>query len=169
MDKITWIKGYEGHYSINENGDVLSHKYGYSKPIKRFVNNGGYEYYTLSKANKQKAIVIHKLVATTFIGERPNNMQINHIDGNKFNNHVSNLEYISASENIKHAYKNGLMTNVYKGLSEKNSRELIDVQTGIFYNSIKEASELLNINYSRLINMVSGSQKNKTNLKYAWQ
>jgi hypothetical protein len=167
MTTELWIKGYEGSYSINTFGDVFSWKYKRKKQLKRNINLSGYQYYCLSLNNNVKTITVHKLVAQTFISERPENMQINHIDGNKLNNSVSNLEYVSASDNIKHAYKNGLMTNVYKGLIEKNSRILLDTQTGIFYNSIKEASKYLCIDYSRLMNMVCGTQKNKTNLIYA--
>lgn len=167
MDNITWIKGYEGQYSINKNGDVMSYKYKIAKQLKRNVNTQGYEYYKLSNGSKLKNYTIHKLVASTFIGLVQDNMQVNHIDGNKLNNNLLNLEYVTPSENIHHAYNNKLMANVFKGLKEKNSRVLIDTQTGVFYDSIKEASELLCINYSKLMNMICGAQKNKTNLNYA--
>lgn len=167
MTTELFIKGYEGHYSINAFGDVFSWKYGAKKQLKRNVNSKGYQYYCLSLNNKIKNITVHKLVAQTFISDRPLNMQVNHIDGNKLNNQASNLEYVTPSENIKHAYTNGLMSNVYKGLTDKNSRILLDTQTGIFYNSIKDASKCLCIDYSVLMNMVCGTQKNKTNLIYA--
>jgi hypothetical protein len=167
MTTELWIEGYEEHYSINTFGDVFSWKYGSKKQLKRNINTKGYQYYCLSLNNKVKNITVHKLVAQTFISNRPKNMQINHIDGDKFNNQVLNLEYVTPSQNINHAYNNGLMNNVFKGLTEKNSRILLDTETGIFYNSIKEASKYLCIDYSKLMNMVCGTQKNKTNLIYA--
>lgn len=161
------IIGFNGKYMINNNGDVISYVYKTPRKLKRNLNSGGYEYYKLHDGNKFKNFLVHKLVAEHFLFIKSDKVQINHIDGNKTNNNVSNLEYVTASENIKHAYKSGLMTNVLNALTKSNSKILVDTQTGIFYNSIKEASELLNIDYSRLMNMVGGTQKNKTNLIYA--
>ena len=51
---------------------------------------------------------MHRIVMAAFVGICPEGYQVNHIDGNKGNNHISNLEYVTSKENVLHAYKNGL-------------------------------------------------------------
>ena len=78
--------------------------------LKGFVNKKGYKQVTLYDDNgKPKTMRVHKLVALTFIENENNLPQINHIDGNKLNNEVSNLEWISNYDNMQHAIKNGLI------------------------------------------------------------
>lgn len=66
---------------------------------------------------------MYKLVAETFIGPCPYGMGVNHIDGNKLNNHFTNLEYVTPSDNSKHAYRIGLKSN----RGETNGRSKITV------------------------------------------
>lgn len=78
--------------------------------LKGFINKKGYRQVTLYDDNgKPKTLRVHKLVALTFIENENNLPQINHIDGNKLNNEVSNLEWISNYDNMQHAIKNGLI------------------------------------------------------------
>ena len=78
--------------------------------LKGFINKKGYKQVTLYDDNgKPKTLRVHKLVAITFIENENNLPQINHIDGNKLNNEVSNLEWISNYDNMQHAIKNGLI------------------------------------------------------------
>ena len=78
--------------------------------LKEFINKKGYKQVTLYDDNrKPKTMRVHKLVALTFIENENNLPQINHIDGNKLNNEVSNLEWISNYDNMQHAIKNGLI------------------------------------------------------------
>lgn len=78
--------------------------------LKGFINKKGYKQVTLYDDNgKPKTMRVHKLVALAFIENKNNLPQINHIDGNKLNNEVSNLEWISNYDNMQHAIKNGLI------------------------------------------------------------
>jgi len=99
------IKGYEGLYEICENGKVLSFK---RRPsiLKQVLS----VYYKvgLTKEGKQKFHPIHRLLAIAFIPNPLNKPCINHIDGNKLNNDLSNLEWCTHSENAIHAFKLGL-------------------------------------------------------------
>lgn len=73
--------------------------------MKSFINKYGYvEYILRDSSNKRKHIQSHRIVASLYIPNPYNKPQVNHIDGNKLNNHISNLEWCTASENEKHSF-----------------------------------------------------------------
>lgn len=108
------VKGYEHLYQINDNGVVFRN----NKQLKPYENNNGYLYATLCKNGKPKHIYVHRLVAEAFLPLIDGKNHINHIDGNKKNNNVNNLEWCNRSENMKHAYRLGLAHVVNKKLSD---------------------------------------------------
>jgi len=69
----------------------------------------GYQRVILQKNCLQKQFLVHRLVAAAFIGTCPVGKQVNHLDGDKLNNQPSNLEYVTQSENMQHAYRSGLL------------------------------------------------------------
>ena len=112
------IEGYEKLYQISNFGNIKSldryiiNKNGEKQyfPGKYLIQrlNDGYLRVTLSKNNKQRTFRVNILVAKAFIPNPENKPEVNHIDGNKENNKVDNLEWNTRSENELHAYKNGL-------------------------------------------------------------
>ena len=77
--------------------------------LKQTLNNHGYPCVTIKYLDgHQKVVATHRLVALAFLPNPDNKPQINHIDGNKQNNNISNLEWCTASENLKHAFRTGL-------------------------------------------------------------
>lgn len=101
------LKGTFGLYKISEYGDILRVDKG--TLLKHLIMTGhGYYYVDISVRGKKIRQVIHRSVARHFLGEKKDGVVINHIDGNKLNNHYSNLEYCTPSENILHAYRLGL-------------------------------------------------------------
>lgn len=111
---MRYVESIDGNYIVYENGRV------YSKISKRFLNPALSPNGYLTYSNKLGSV--HRLVAKSFISEIPEGMVVNHKDGNKLNNSVDNLEIITHSENIKHAYKNGLIKSM---VGEKNHRAKI--------------------------------------------
>lgn len=103
------IKNYEGYYQVSNLGNVKSlsrkigNKYYKSKMLKK-SDNRGYLQVQLWKHSNMKWSLIHRLVAEAFIPNPEHKLQVNHIDGNKSNNEVSNLEWVSRSENQLHSY-----------------------------------------------------------------
>ena len=102
------IIGYEGHYKVSNYGRVKGSYRGLNKILRPTVNPDGYIYFRLSLNNELNGKLAHVLVAKAFIDNPQNKPQVNHCDGMKWNNHVSNLEWVTPSENQHHAYKIGL-------------------------------------------------------------
>ena len=96
--EIKDVQGYEGEYTIREDGQVFSIKSG--KPLKQQLNKRYLEV-VLCKNSKQKHFYVHRLVASHFIGPIPKGMEVNHIDHDRMNNSASNLEICTPSENMK--------------------------------------------------------------------
>lgn len=107
------IPGYEGYYSVSSLGQVRRDKRAngtfVGRILKQKINRNGYAVVVPHRGGVGKRSTVHSLVVLAFIGPRSAKMQINHKDGIKHNNSVQNLEYVTASQNIRHAYDSGLM------------------------------------------------------------
>lgn len=124
MNRCEWrdVKGYEGLYKVNQNGDVISlkmwngHEYvSREKPyhMKPSNTSTGYKKVELSKNGERKSHKIHRLVAFAFIENKEGKPIINHKDGNPLNNNVENLEWCTQKENVNHACRTGLKRKNY--------------------------------------------------------
>lgn len=123
-----------------------------------------------------KNILVHRLVAISFINNPLNNPQVNHIDGNKMNNNVDNLEWVTRSENVKHSYKKlgriGISYN--KGKTGKNNpNSKITLQYSLEGDLIKkwdskiQASKELKIDSGSISKCCKGIRKTAGN--YIWK
>lgn len=155
------IKGYEGLYSINDQGEVYSYITG--KILTPHTCSSGYLKVILCKNKVHKNRMIHRLVAEAFIPNHDGKPTVNHIDGNKQNNCVSNLEWNTYSENLKHAYSYGLNCwNKKKGrpmrpvhMIDKKSGEILKT-----YGSISEAvKEVGGERQSQIVDVCRGRRK----------
>jgi hypothetical protein len=114
------IEGYEGLYQVSNLGRVKSLRS--NKILKQQTDKNGYKRVILSYLNKQKCFQVHRLVAIAFILNTDDKPTVNHEDGNKENNLVSNLSWATNSEQTKHAIKNKLIDlskRDYKSIIEK--------------------------------------------------
>jgi len=102
---------YIGKYEVSDDGKVrsaINGRFKGSKPgriLNQVLDNKGYLRVNLYFNAKGRPTRVHGIVAEAFLGERPEGMTVNHIDGNKTNNHVENLEYVSNKENVRHAHR----------------------------------------------------------------
>lgn len=100
------VKGFEGIYEVSNIGRV--HHISTQRIKKASVTKNGYNYVALWKNNKHKHMLLHRLIAIAFIPNPLKKSQVNHKDGNKLNNALENLEWVTHQENGVHAYKTGL-------------------------------------------------------------
>lgn len=131
------VKNYEGLYQVSNLGNIKSldrivetkNRKNYlrkGKVQKKSVNSFGYETVGFTVDSKTKIYRVHRLVALSFIENTENKPQINHIDGNKTNNNVNNLEWCTSSENQIHSVSTGLSNPSYPLLKgSKNGRSLL--------------------------------------------
>jgi len=131
-------------YLINVNGEIKSPR---GIILKNNISNSGYICINI----KNKGYFIHRAIAFAFIENKNNYPQINHIDGNKLNNNLSNLEWCTRSQNIRHMYDTGLKPytpSYYKGkfgAEHNRSKAVIHIETGKVYGSQSEAQRELNL------------------------
>jgi hypothetical protein len=118
------IPGYEGKYFATSNGEIYSYpRNGTIKEIRKLkysLDKDGYFIVCLRSNNNRKTYRVAGLIAKTFIGFPVNiYMQVNHKDGVKLNNDVSNLEWVTCKVNIKHAWNKGLCCKDRESLSKR--------------------------------------------------
>lgn len=151
------IKGYE-NYLISNMGNVINSVNG--KVISQHITNGYYQV-RLFKNGKVKHLTVHRLVAEAFI-PNPNNLKtVDHISGKRTDNRVSNLQWLSQSDNSKKFWKeqiteeqrakyNEMRIKGQQGAKKSCSIPIICIETGKVYPSTQEASRELNIQHSNI-------------------
>ena len=126
-------------YLVSNTGRVISTARGEARELKPQQDAIGYLHYRLYPEDKRfgsygpkrgvkpKLFKAHRLVAETFIPDGDTTLQINHKDGDKHNNEVTNLEYCTAQENIQHSWDLGIRANVHKKVAIKNRKPLVAI------------------------------------------
>ena len=145
------ISGFEGLYKVSDCGQVKSlPRKGSLKEriLKLGLNNSGYHHVCLCKDGKQKTFQVHRLVALAFL-DGDNTLTVNHIDECKANNHVSNLEYLSNTDNIRAWNKNNperkaeIIKKAAEAAQKACSQQVLDTQNGKTFPSIIAASRYM--------------------------
>ena len=171
VGEMKQIKNY-GDYLINEEGLIYSTKRNlFLKPSK---NRGGYLWVNLSKKGKSRQFRIHRLVAEAFILNSENKPCVNHIDGIKLNNNVSNLEWCTFGENLSHAFRTGLTKHNMvgkKGKLHPRSKAVnqYDLENNFIktWESIADAVRGLQIQSSGICAVCKGNRKTHNN--FIWR
>lgn len=162
------ISNYEGLYQISSFGRVKSLKCGRQKILKLGSNPLGYSIIGLWKDKKQKFFPVHRIVATTFISNPKNKPEVNHIDGNKKNNNIDNLEWVTKSENMKHAIRTGLLV-IKRSIQIPKQIEQLDLENNLIktWDNCKEIVEQLKVADSHIYKCCTN--KAKTAYGYKWR
>jgi hypothetical protein len=172
------IKGFEGLYQISNYGRLKSFKvYPEGKILKLTNKNGDYFSVVLQGIGfKPRSIRIHRLVAEAFLPNPCNLPEINHIDGNKQNNHISNLEWVTKSQNVVHSmtmlhpHQNDGIKNYNKFIKTtpvmQLTKEGLPIKT---YLNCKEASKQTGICHRDILLVANHQPKRKTAGGYKWE
>ena len=167
---------YSQYYEVSNLGRLRNTKTKYI--VNQTISKTGYYGYcaTLGQRNKYKLFKIHRAVAESFIPNPNNYPMINHIDGNKLNNCVNNLEWCTNKYNIHHAMNMGLLDDNLKKLKELNIQKAkgvkainIKTQNIIEFKSIIEASNFLGDKAKRRHITEVANGKRKTAYGYKWE
>ena len=178
------VVGFEGLYQVSNLGRIKSlQKYipykdgrlrNYPEKILKQNKVGrGYLYLSLYNNDVIRQQYVHRLVAQAFIVNANNFDYINHIDGCKTNNCVSNLEWCNNSMNMKHAYMMGLIKPNTQNLVEAHSKKVVqltcDCTLVAEFNSVKDAAHYYGYNLSNIARVCRREKSSKTYKGYIWR
>lgn len=132
-------------YSITKDGKLFNSKT--NKWLKGQISKNGYFTYCISFINEKKRLYAHRMVMETFQpNEESKNLEVNHKDGNKLNNNLNNLEWVTSQENKKHAIENNLASACYKKVFCFDKEKQLIAE----YKSLNEATKLTGFSTSTL-------------------
>ena len=163
------INGFED-YCISSYGRVWSNKT--RKILTPVIRSKTCPYYSVCLLNKERQVTypIHRLVAEYFLGSEPK-AEVNHIDGDKKNNNVSNLEWVTKSENANHAFKLGLRKNkpsqIEKAIKSRQ-RPIRNIESGNEYESIAECARSMNVKKSGISKCLNGTRPHYMGLHFEY-
>jgi hypothetical protein len=171
MEIFKPIPDYEGLYEASNFGNIKSLKSKHNKIIvlKKSKDRSGYEIVQLCKDGHHSTKTVHRLVMTAFYGL--SNMVVNHIDGIKSNNNIENLEYVSSSENSRHAIENKLwIPNTFKIAESKRKKVLmICPESNQILNTFESAHDAAKQTGFNRGNISTGCRLNKIFYGRKWQ
>lgn len=157
------VEGFEGMYQINSEGELRSLRYRGSGRVHilKQTTSRGYKVVNLTKEGKQRVYRVHRLVAKAFLPNPENKPEVDHIDGDRSNNCLSNLRWVSGLENCnnpKTRCKLGKQMIGKTGEKHQRSKPLECVETGEKYSSAIDAAKATGIEYSNIAACCRGTR-----------
>ena len=161
----SWQGLYEAHpegqiRSVPRNGTRRSHHI-----LSQSTDSYGYKVCKLRHGNKVMTAKVHRLIAETFIPNPESKPQVNHLDGDKANNHHTNLAWVTASENIRHAKANGLQQECHNRKAVQQFSK--EGQLLATYPSLRAAEEATGVGWTGISAVTRGKRKHAGG--YIWR
>lgn len=165
MEQWKDIKGYEGIYQVSDLGNIKrlagSPKCKEDRILRKSVSSNGYLFITLYKNGKSKIYRIHRLVMENFCPvENMENLEVNHLDEDRTNNCLNNLEWTTRAENLNYG-------NRAKKYGEARGKKVKCIETGIIYCSTREAERQTGCPHTHISDCAKGKQE--TCKGYHWE
>ena len=158
-----YIEGFEGLYGISDSGQVWSCRK--HRSLKPTIDRYGYEKVVLSKDGKAFYRTVHRLVAEAFI-PNPNNLTtVNHINEDKTDNRVDNLEWLSIADNDNHGTRNERMADAKSKLPVE---QILSDGSTVRYKGVKDASRKTGINRCCIALCCKGTRKTAGGYKWRY-
>lgn len=156
------VVGWEGLYQVDKAGNIWSkarNGNGYkTHKMSQSTDSDGYKVFKARNKNRVYTLKVHRAVAKAFLPNPENKPQVNHKDGNKANNNIENLEWCTASENIRHAKALGLQcecpNRVQVAQCDKNTQAIINT-----FPSLKEAEKQTGVGWTGISANIRGVRK----------
>ena len=150
MDEELWREWpQDPRIMVSNKGNVVSHKRGACYPLKVSHNNSGYPVVNASRPPQ----CVHRLVAETWIPNPYHYRDVNHINGDKTDNRVENLEWVTHSENIRHAFRTGLKKPSGGG---RKGTPIRIVETDEVFESLDECARRIGCSAAHISNCLAG-------------
>jgi len=146
------IKDFDGYFA-HTSGLIISMKFGKRRKLSGGINKKGYEYVVLCFDGKMYNKRVHRLVAEAFIPNPENKPQVNHKDGDKLNNYVDNLEWMTNQENVTHSYE---VLGRVKNTPPYRGKRVRCIETGVIYDSALKADQAIGLGRNNVGQAVRG-------------
>jgi len=171
MIKEEWrsIEGLKDYYKISSLGRIKSFNIGNTKKedyLKPQLNHKGYYHIRLYRKNGIRgSFLLHRLIAKTFIKNVLSKPQVNHINGSKTNNVISNLEWMTNKENYQHSVDNNLQgqrflnkDSILDYTHPRIKYFILDTNTGVYYYGASDFAEYKGVSNSTVLNWIKGNK-----------
>jgi HNH endonuclease/NUMOD4 motif len=150
------VCGYERLYRVSNEGVVVSNASGNS--LRGWISTGGYRKVKLCDCGVKRHMLVHRIVASAFLTPDPSRPFVNHIDGDKLNNALRNLEYVTAQENSAHAVRIGRYHHTGVQANAKLTvEEVREIRNLTPYLSSRDTAKLFGISATSVLDIRRGA------------
>lgn len=160
---VKWVEIEDNpNYLVSDSGEVKRKS---ANTNKAFRESKGYMAVDMYQDGERKTKRVHRLVAEAFVPNPNNKPEVNHKDGNRYNNSASNLEWVTKKENCEHAWASGLVKPSYGMTGKRNpnagrkSKPIRIVETGEIYSKLEECAEAINGDNRHINDCLRGRQR----------
>ena len=160
------------NYEVSNTGRIRRKKSKIDKAIR--VDKDGYQVIHLYLNGNRQCKRVHRVVADAFIDNPLNKPEVNHINGNKLDNRVENLEWNTSLENVRHAWANNLIKPSYSMLGKKNpnggrkGKPFMIIETGETYDTMASCAKAINGSETRIWECLHGRQSTYKNYHFQY-